>query len=48
MTDKPQLPTRAELLDLLRAAPAKQGIADGRYWDWKTKVDEVLSRLPNG
>ena len=40
------LPTRAELLELLRSAPAKQGIADDRYWKWKTRVDEVLMRLP--
>ena len=39
-------PDYKELLELLRAAPAKQGIGDGRYWDWKTRVEAVLDRVP--
>ena len=39
-------PDYKELLDMLRAAPAKQGIGAGRYWDWCTKKDALLARVP--
>ena len=38
-------PTYEELVTLLREAPPRQMIDDQRYWDWRKRVEEVLSRL---
>ena len=38
-------PTYDELVLLLRQAPPRQMIDDQRYWDWRKRVEEVLSRL---
>ena len=42
---KPMKPTYEELVTLLREAPPRQMITDQRYWDWRKRVEEALSRL---
>lgn len=41
-------PTYDELVAVLREAPPRQMIADQRFWDWRTRVEDLLARVDAG